>query len=126
MGTNETGEWGEPFDEVEPPRRDKVPEPGFSRPSDVNASPELTSFVPPFRAKRRRVARTVTFIVAVTVGTIGLRLAIWTSHLGAPGDPLGIFSYFFWLACVAAGLVTLRQVWKWAAAPDPADARRPH
>jgi hypothetical protein len=127
MGKDEMGEWGEPFNEAEPPRRDRVPEPGFSRPSDVNANPELTSFIPPFRAKRRRVARRVTFVVVAAVGVIGLRLAWWTARVGVTDERrLGIVSYFFWLACLVAGIVTLRQVWKWAGAPDPADARRPH
>jgi hypothetical protein len=127
MGKDEEGEWGEPFDEADRPRRDRVPEPGFSRPSDVTADPELTLFVPSFRAKRRRVARSVTFVVLAAVGTMVARLAWWAARVGDTDERRqGIVSYLFVVACLAAGLAGIRQVWRWAGAPDPADARRPH
>jgi len=126
MGAHELGEWGEPFDEAEVPRRDRVPEAGFTLPSDFHANPELTSFVPPFRAKRRRTARRVTLVVVVAVGVMGIRLAIWTARAGLGDErPYGIFAFFFLLGCAVAGFFGLRALWRWANAPDPADVRNP-
>ena len=126
MGKGEAGEWGEPFDEAELPRRDRVPTAGFSRPSDVNASPEITAFIPPFRARRRRTARRVTVVVVAAVGLMGVRLATWTASAGSTdARPLGIAAYFFLVACTVAGFFGLRKLWRWATAPDPADVRNP-
>lgn len=126
MGKDEAGDWGESFDEAERPRRDQVPKTEFSRPSDVNADPELTLFVLASRAKRRRIARGVTVGIVLVVGTLGVRLVLWA--VKAPRTELwsGLIPYFFEIACMAVGSVIAWWVWKWAGAPDPADARRPH
>jgi hypothetical protein len=120
------GAQGEPYEPTTVPRRDRVPPSGFSRPSDVNADPELTSLIPPFRAKRRRTARRVTLAVVAAVGIMAIRLAMWTDRAGTTGArPLGISSYFFLLGCIVAGFFGLRKMWRWANAPDPADVRNP-
>jgi len=126
MGKGEEGERGEPFDEAELPRRDRVPAAGFSRPSDVNASPESTALIPPFRAHRRRIARRLTFAVVAGVGLMAIRLVTWTARVGATDErALGISAYFFLVACTVAGFFGIRTLWRWANAPDPADVRNP-
>lgn len=126
MGTGEAGEWGEPFDEAELPRRDGVPATGFTLPSDFNSSREATAFIPPFREKRRRIAVRLTVVVVAAVGVMGIRLVLWTNRVGVTDErPLGIFAYFFLIACIVVGFFGLRTVWRWANAPDPADVRNP-
>jgi hypothetical protein len=126
MPQDEAGTWGEPFDEAELPRRDRVPESGFTRPSDVNANPELARFIPPFRMKRRRIAARLTLAVLAAVAFMGIRLAMWTANAGSTdARPSGIAAYFFLVACVVAGFFGLRKTWRWANAPDPADVRNP-
>lgn len=126
MGKGEAGEWGEPFDEAELPRRYRVPATGFSLPSDVNASPEGTAFIPPFREKRRRIARGLTLVVVAAIGLMGIRLVLWTNRVGVTDErPLGIVAYFFLIGCIVVGFFGLRRMWRWANAPDPADVRNP-
>jgi hypothetical protein len=126
MNSATPGLGSEPYEPLDRPRPGHVPPSGFSRPNDPNADPGLTSFIPPFRAKRRRIAWGATFVVVASVGTIGLRLVLWTARAGATGDrPLGIFSFYFLLACMVAGFFGLRKMWRWADAPDPADVRNP-
>jgi hypothetical protein len=126
MNSASPGDGRGPYEPLDMPRRDRVPPSGFSRPSDVNADPELTSFIPPFRAKRRRIARRLTLIIVAAVGFMGLRLAMWTARVGVTDErPLGIFAYFFLLACMIAGFFGIRKIWRWADAPDPADVRNP-
>jgi hypothetical protein len=125
MNSATQGLGGEPYEPVDRPRPGHVPPSGFSRPNDPNAEPGLTSFIPPFRAKRRRIARGATFVVVATVGTIGLRLALWTARVEVGDRPLGLLSFYFWLVCIVAGFFGLRKVWRWANAPDPADVRNP-
>jgi hypothetical protein len=126
MGDHEAREWGAHFEEADLPRRDQVPEPGFSRPSDVNANPELTLFVPAFRAKRRRVARGVTVGIVLVVGTVGVRLVLWATNAPTIKLRSGIFPYFFEIGCIFVGSVVVWLVWRWASARDPADVRHPH
>lgn len=126
MSKGEAGEWGEPFDEAELPRRDRVPATGFTLPSDFNASPEGTAFIPPFRARRRRIAWRLTVVVVAAVTVMGIRLVLWTNRVGVTDErALGLPAYFFLIACIVVGFFGLRTVWRWANAPDPADVRNP-
>jgi hypothetical protein len=106
------------------PRRDQVPEAGFSDPREVSAAPELARFVPEWRARRR--------IVACLVTVVSLAVIVWSlcdifrlmsiSHAEARAGEAGRFIGDF--VQVAAAFVGIVLIWKWANRSDSRDLRR--
>jgi len=124
MGNRSDAEWGEPYDDAEPPRRDRVPEPGFTRPSDVNSDWEITYFVPEFRAKRVRIARLVTVGIALFLVTILTRLVVWGVRADADELSEGMVPYIFATGCGVVGVAVVYVTWRWALERDRRDLRR--
>lgn len=127
MGNPMTEWWQQNADDVAVPipRRDRVPDAGFSDPRSVNPAPERTSFIPEFRERRRKRAIAVTALGALVVGggvlSLVLRFRADEPGLRAPGAMV-----FYLFGFVVAGVgFTVWRVWKWANARDPRDIPDP-
>lgn len=104
------------------PRRDVIPDAGFSDPRTVNPEPEATSFIPEFRVRRRKRAIVVTACGAVVIGwwvavLVQMYFLDVYSDLRRAGA-LVLYAFGF----IAAGVgFAVWFVWKWANARDPRD-----
>jgi hypothetical protein len=104
------------------PRRDVVPDAGFSDPRTVNPDTSNTSFIPDFREHRRKRAIYVTAIGALIIGSRVIALVdLYRVDVDQEIRRTGAFHFFlFGFLVIAVGL-TLWFVWKWANARDPRD-----
>lgn len=103
------------------PRRDVVPESGLSDPRDVIPNPELSSFIPEWRPRRR--------VIAILVTVVCLGIVIWSIvdvvRLVSTTCPvervLGIVDFIFVAIRILASAIAVRSVWRWANQKDPRD-----
>ena len=107
------------------PRRDVVPESGLSDPRDVTSTPELVSFIPEWRAKRRIIAVIVTLVAlgSVVMATRGIFkvLSLTCPTARVQGFPRVVF---YLVGIIIAGIAVF-QTWRWANQRDPRDIRNP-
>lgn len=107
-------EWWETDDGDTPqdiPRRDHVPDSGFTDPRIVTAKPKLTQFIPPERGRRRARAWVVTVVVLGLVVWPAVDLARWTIGSAPEDRAIGLLYYIaLGVKAILAGLVLWR-VW---------------
>jgi hypothetical protein len=103
------------------PRRDSVPDTGFSDPRDVTTTPELTHFIPEFRVKRRKVAIGVT-VIAVGFFSWGVVDLVRAATADCPvTQALGMIQYVLIAVKSVVSVLALVAVWRWANQRDPRD-----
>jgi hypothetical protein len=121
-------EWWQEGEEDVPapiPRRDSIPETHFTEPDDVSSAPELATFIPEWRAKRRVIAivTTVVALGGIIWSAIDIRRIMSIACPSARADETGRFVVAFIVLSVS--LVAIVQVWWWANQKDPRDRKGP-
>jgi len=103
------------------PRRDVVPESGLSDPRDVTSTPELVSFIPEWRPRRR--------VIAFVVTVLALGIIIWAiidlfrlMSVTCPAErALGMVKVVGVAVRVGASGIAVFTTWRWANQRDPRD-----
>ena len=106
------------------PRRDQVPQAGFSDPRSVTVNPEAVVFIPEWRRGRRLIAIGVTLASVGVAAWAVIDLVNWTRTTDLDARALGAILFTTMAIRVAvAGFATWR-TWVWAEQPDPRNLRR--
>ncbi len=114
--------WNEPFDEVELPRRDRIPPPGFARPSSRIADADKSALIPAFRRGRVKRWKMVAAGVVVVFLAYGALIVRYVVKVGDSVErKYAMIPFFIWIAMGVAGFFGLRRLGRWAMAPDPAE-----
>jgi succinyl-diaminopimelate desuccinylase len=125
MRTDEAGTWGEPFDEAELPRRDRIPPSGFTRPGVEFADADKAALVPAFRRQRVKRWKRVATGVVVALLVYGALIVRYMVRVGdAVERKFAMIPFFIWIALAVAGFFVLRRLGRWAMVSDPAET--PH
>jgi hypothetical protein len=105
------------------PRRDVVPDSGFSDLRENEVHPEAARFVPEFRVRRRKVAIILTLIaVVMAAGWV----AALVKQYGAD-DPethaSGAWTFLYFGFFLGVVVFILWRTWHWANEKDPRDSQ---
>lgn len=120
-------EWWQEGEEDKPvpvPRRDSIPESHFGDSVDAASAPELTTFIPEWRARRRVIA-----IVTTVVGFgLTILMVIDFFRVLSSNDPyehaLGASRFIGHTIEFAIAVAVVAWVWRWANQRDLRDQRK--